>query len=192
MSFLSSLVLPAVVVGLSAPLVMVLRRLGLVGVKTLASLRDDAEANTIAKTAAMVGQRLIATIDGVIDDAAVAVNGTFAKMQRPESPGGMEITADEWRQIRTELAEQALRGFGTEWTIRLLGMITGQGEPQSRASVDIAQAHLMRHVERAVESRYAERVDMALANGSRTAPPLRFGPEGSSRPLPHSAQDLSD
>lgn len=173
LGFLTSLFLPGVILGLGGPVVMLLNRLGKAGVDALSAIRSDSEASSVAKIAAAVSSRLIQTIDGVIDDAATEATGVFAKMQRPESPGGMDVTAEEWRLIREELTRRALDGFGVPWTTRLLEVVTGSVMDASNPSLVATMAKPM--IAQAIESRYDERVDQAIASGIRTAPPTQFG-----------------
>lgn len=171
MDFVTETLLPLLATALIPLLAAGLGYLIQAGTRALRGVADDAESSAMAKLAASVGDRVLSAIDLAIDDAASQTQGTLAKFRRPESDGGERITAAEWQMARLELAASVAAGFGRPWLERFLTVMTGD-RPDPSVSTGELRAAARPILASVLESRYAERVDMALASGIRTAAPV--------------------
>ena len=153
-------ILPAII---SAAIPILLALIGWASRAAVGALNEVAQSHSesaFASLAAQVGMRLTTTIDGVIDSAATETQGVLAKMQRPESPGGIDVTPEEWEQVRLRLLARVKAGFGKPWLERMSELILGN-----------IKADPTPLIMDAIESRVAQRTDIALANGLRLKPP---------------------
>ena len=158
-------ILPIIVQGLMALLIPLLGAVAAYGVRFLSALSASTESSTLERTAANVGARLITQVDQAIDLAEGVTQGALAKAQRPESPQGMVVTAEEWDAILDELTTFVVNGMGTSWMERLISLI---GAATSPAPVQEAAARA--EIKGAIATRFAQRVDVAVANQLRSAP----------------------
>lgn len=171
MDYFLSTVLPLLLTGLLPVVVELLRRLTLAGARALDAVQAHQSASTAAKLASEVAERLLRQIDHAIDAAATKTTGALALARRPESPEGTDVSPEEWAEIRSELADYVIAGLGKSWTSRLVELFGG-GE-QAPASAAAANVVAKKMVEDAIDSRFAERTDLAIAAGVRQ--PFRPG-----------------
>lgn len=108
--------------------------------------KGDAEQDSaLARMGFAALERLASEVDHAIDYGASATAGALARAQAPESPGGAQVTGEEWIAIRRALVQEVRDGLGQAWLSRL-GDVFGVGVSE-----------LEKPIAKAIETRYRAR-----------------------------------
>lgn len=128
--------------------------------------RNKEDLSLVERLASQATERLVVEINQSIDHLSATSQDLIRAARRPESPGGTDMTDEEWAEYRDAIWDETRAGLGQGWIDRLKDVVLGdQTLPPGAADMQIDAFG-----KKQIDAIFAERVDRAVSMGLRPAP----------------------